>query len=226
MKKVFALALVVLLGASVSEAQLVKSRTFGSVEKEKKDYNRISVGYDAQFFTGDIEESITANGFNVMYNHGFALTSSAPLFLELGFGLGYNSGKHTEKVSDRYKYEGGISNFWLKVPVNLAYRAKLTDNISLLPYTGINFKINGTLDAKDTEYDYYYDEKDTETWSFFDDEMGGKRFQMGWQIGVGVNISKLYLGIQYGIDFLPAVKNVYDYKINSSNLAVNLGYTW
>ena len=226
MKKIFTLALVALLGIGVSDAQLVKSRTFDSVEKEKKDYNRISVGYDAQFFSGDIEETVTGNGFNVMYNHGFALTSNVPLFLELGVGLGYNNGKYTTFENERYKYEANLSNFWLKVPVNIAYRAKLTDNISLLPYTGINFKINATVDAKETEHDLRNGDKDSESWSFFDDEMGGKRFQMGWQIGVGVNISKLFVGIQYGIDFMPIVKNDYDFKINSSNLAVSVGYTW
>lgn len=228
MKKFLALALVALLGVGISDAQLVKSRTFNSVEKQKKGYNRLSVAYDAEFYTGDaLLKSITGNGFNVMYNHGFGLSSKIPIFLEVGVGLGYNVGKNTQYEEGNYEDKLQLSNLWLKVPVNVSYKVNLTDKISLLPYTGINFKVNALGDYKIEEY-YKGEKEDEDSYSIFDDDMGGKRFQMGWQIGVGVNISKLYVGIQYGIDFMPLVQDP-DYskiKVNTSNLAVSLGYTW
>lgn len=224
MKKILTLALVAILGVGISDAQLVKSRTYNTVEKKKNSYNRISVGYDAQFWSGDYikaatdgeKSSLTGNGFNVAYIHGFGLSSSVPVFLETGIGLGFNSGSVKSKYDDD---KATVSNLWVKVPVNVAYKANLTDNIALLPYTGINFRVNGTLSVNPD---------DDDSVSFFDDDMGGQRFQMGWQIGVGVNISKLYVGLQYGLDFMPLVKAPENdkYKINSSNLAVNIGYTW
>lgn len=226
MKKFLTLALVALLGVGISDAQLVKSRTFNTVEKQKKGYNRISIAYDAEFFTGKaLDESITGNGFNFMYNHGFGLSNNIPIFLEVGVGMGYNNGWKTYYDDGTWKEKLGLNNFWIKVPINVSYKVNLTDKISLLPYTGINFKINAMADLKEKEY-RNGDEYDSDSWSLFDEDMGGKRFQMGWQIGLGVNISKLYVGVQYGLDFMPIADYGDGYKVNTSNLAVSVGLTW
>lgn len=59
------------------------------------------------------------------------------------------------------------------------------------------------------------------------------RFQMGWQIGVGFEYQKYYLGVQYGTDFIPAYSHKFEWdggsskpKINSQALKISLGYTF
>ncbi len=59
------------------------------------------------------------------------------------------------------------------------------------------------------------------------------RFQMGWQIGVGFEYQKYYLGVQYGTDFIPAYSHKFEYdgatskpKVNSQALKISLGYTF
>ena len=88
-----------------------------------------------------------------------------------------------------------------------------------------------------------YTKKDLEgDWvSVFDsaeDAMDGddntwNRFQMGWHVGVGFQYKPIYLGVQYGTDFIPAYSHKYTYdgesetyKINTGNLKVTLGYVF
>ncbi len=71
-----------------------------------------------------------------------------------------------------------------------------------------------------------------------EDAMDGKdntwnRFQMGWQVGVGVNYERYYLGVQVGTDFIPAYSHKFEYggesvkcKVNTTNVKVSLGYTF
>lgn len=190
MKKILAIALTFVMGFGVSEAQLVKSRTFNSVEQAHSGYNRLTIGYDGVIVSSKGYDSETLSGVELMYNHGLSLTGTTPLFLEIGVGASYNAKNDFRVVR-------------VKVPVSVAYKWACTDVFSLQPYTGINFKGNvGIDDAEDI-----------------------KKFQMGWQVGVGFNISKLYLGVEYDLDFMP----LYDeggYKINSSDLAVKLGFTF
>mgnify|MGYP004447309669 FL=1 len=115
----------------------------------------------------------------------------------------------------------------LSVPINVSYRLRITDGIDIQPYTGINLKVNVLGDITYTyeghyHYDYY---KESETKSWFDEEYGAKRFQMGWQIGLGVNFKKFYLGLEYGLDFMNLYKPDYlDAKgISTSHVEVSLG---
>ena len=207
-------------------------------------YNRVSVGYQATMlnlstsletnvpglniedldeFSSYPSDMPTLNGFTVDYRHGFQL-GSRPMFIETGLGLAYASASK--------KYYGtkfSLSTFNLKIPVNFVYRFNLDDKFSVQPYTGINFKLNCAMSQK------VGSEKEVNM--FEDAEYGGKRFQMGWQIGVGVNFCKWYAGIEYGIDFIPAIESEisekqgnyyasYITKINTQAFSINVGYTF
>lgn len=166
---------------------------------QTESFNRVTVGYSGLLPGGDLGKGMnTMSGFTVGYNHGFGL-GAKPMFIEVGGNFNYNS-------------SNGFSLLSLAIPVNYSYWFNVSDNISIAPYTGINFKIN------------MYGSND-----FFKAE-GTKRFQMGWQIGVGANISKFYVGLQYGIDFLPLQKADYgkygSYSLNTSSITVNVGYNF
>ena len=180
----------------------------------------------------------TLSGFTIDYRHGFQL-SNRPMFVEAGLGLSYGTGS---KTFMDYKYS--ISSFNIKIPVNFVYRFTINSEFSIQPYTGINFKFNGTMSYKagknsynlfntiENDFGIADDVKDVMTYSG-----GGRRVQMGWQIGIGVNWNKWYAGMEYGIDFMPAFKNEvnleedgwyfsYITKINSQHFSINVGYSF
>lgn len=220
-------------------------------------YNRIGISYNNTHFgynkdAGGSDDNFSTNGFGIDYIHGFSLTQSCPIFLEVGLNADFNFGSTSEEgdkvtVYDywmRSKYTQKQQFINLQVPVNFVYRVKATEDFTIAPYVGLNFKLNLTGKFRnDAEIETNitsdmldqmgYDESDLKEegdWvSVFDkDEMGGSdytwnRFQMGWHVGVGFQYKPFFLGIQYGTDFIPAFK--YEKaKINTGNLKISLAY--
>lgn len=200
----------------------------------------------------DDDASFSANGIGVSYVHGFGLSESLPMFIETGlqFNTAINSNTldgekfDVEFNGDTYyvdlKAKEKFTNINLAVPVNFVWRFNVADKFTVSPYLGINFRVNVLGKVKDTvdvdtnlpsEFkDELLDEaKDyEESMSVYSKDDMGKdgtwnRFQMGWQIGVGAEYSNIYLGLQYGTDFIPAFKYE-DAKINNGRLAVTVGY--
>ena len=208
---------------------------FSSNQEVPSCFNRITFGYDATFtsnadyYLSYLSSSPTFNGFSVKFVHGWALSKRYPLYIDAGLRLNMNFYSKTLEVDKNYKYDykSTVSSkmMSLSVPINISYRLGISDGISIQPYTGINFKVNVLGDITSTvEYD---GEKESETRSWFEEDYGAKRFQMGWQIGLGVNFQKFYLGLEYGIDFMNLYKPKIDYSgiksINTSHVEVSLG---
>lgn len=184
MKKLFlmAIAAVMSLGAS---AQLISSNTV--THKASDNYNRFSVSYTS---LSNIDED-AMSGISAAWTKGIAISKTTPLFIETGLGLNY-----AWKSEDEYKIN------WLTatIPVNLVYKYEISDGIKLAPFAGIYLRGNllGEMNIDD-DYSQYMDDV-----NFFDDyDDGGyeaSRFSFGWNIGVGVEINKFYLGLSYGSD--------------------------
>ncbi|MCF0158742.1 MAG: outer membrane beta-barrel protein [Veillonella sp.] len=177
----------------------------------------------------DLDKSPTFNGFSVKYVHGWALSKRFPLYIDAGLRLNMNFYGETLDEDDFNKESISSKMLSLSVPINVSYRLRITDGIDIQPYTGINLKVNVLGDITYTyegqyHYDYY---KESETKSWFDEEYGAKRFQMGWQIGLGVNFKKFYLGLEYGLDFMNLYKPDNKYLdvngISTSHVEVSLG---
>lgn len=102
----------------------------------------------------------------------------------------------------------------------LLYRFNITDDFSISPYFGLDFRIN--LLGKN-KYEETYD-GDTDSWDgnlFDDDDMDNeawKRFQAGWHIGVGVDYRIIHIAVGYGTDF-----NEIDEKSKFATTAITLG---
>lgn len=117
-----------------------------------------------------------------------------------------------EGVKTKYTYMGVV------IPVNLAYKwSSASVPVSITPFVGLTFKGNIVAKSK-TEVDNKESKAD-----FFDKKDVGKdgqwkRFQAGWQIGVGVDYKQLYVGFHYGSDFNEVCK-----KTKTSNWGVSLG---
>lgn len=177
-----AIAAVMSLGAS---AQLISSNTV--THKASDNYNRFSVSYTS---LSNIDED-AMSGISAAWTKGIAISKTTPLFIETGLGLNY-----AWKSEDEYKIN------WLTatIPVNLVYKYEISDGIKLAPFAGLYLRGNllGEMNIDD-DYSQYMDDV-----NFFDDyEDGGleaSRFSFGWNIGVGVEINKFYLGLSYGSD--------------------------
>lgn len=214
---------------------------------KKLDYNnRISLGYEHSFLNN---QPNSLHGVTLQYVHGFKVTKK-PIFIETGVGVSFNFIKYNrvEQYYNGYdRVYSVIDERWLNdltvnIPLNISYKLKLKDEFSIQPYTGINFKLNPIFD-----YSYSWSEQNRisndENYSSYCNEYTHKNmFQMDWHIGFGFNISKLYIGLQYGIDLLPkAIINKYEgemyngnttlyneseHKLRSSNLMISLGFNF
>lgn len=219
-----------------------------------QDYNRVAISYDNTRYSagGDDkyiemgvkdQKSVATNGFGLNYIHGFSLSSSLPMFLEVGGNVNFNfygKSERPEGAENDHKYQ--FQNINLQIPVNYTWRFNVVEDFTIAPYAGINFKFNFMQRKRS-----YYDSKDTsdddKKWTnlMSDKEDGGvgskdltwNMFQMGWQVGVNFQYTNWVLGVQYGTDFIPAYSHTFkgeegkkDYKsrINTGNLKLSVGY--
>lgn len=214
------LAMTTTASAQFANAGAGKSRKGGSVlVKETDPYNRIYVSYSPMNYVPDspmILEGLKLTGFSVGYLRGINLSCDLPLFLEVGGNMAYSYGDFYNTVD--YKLLS------VNVPVNVAYKLTFGDSgFSLTPFLGLNFRYNILRKAESPLFDYLYDYD--EDW--FEDPgyylyMGEwKRFQVGWQIGVGFNYKKLYVGVSYGSDFSEIAESV---KARTPRISLGLNF--
>lgn len=218
-------------------------------------YSRVQASYINDSYNGNKytnNHDFSTNGIGVSYVYGFGLSKSLPMFVEAG--LQFNTSINSETIAEE-KYSVDIldktynihekgkqkfTNINLAIPVNFVWRFNVADMLTVAPYAGINFRVNALGKVKysvdidtdlpkdlDKELD---DARGSESMNVYSKkDMGNdgtwNRFQMGWQIGVGAEYKNIYLGVQYGTDFIPAFK--YEKaKINNGRLAVSVGYSF
>lgn len=193
--KLFLTAVAVGLTATISTPAFAQE----SEPTHPNAYNRISLSYRNVHFSAE-GSGVSYNGGSFDYIHGFSVSKKLPIYVQTGASLGF-----TTKDTGSGAY-GGYAT--IDVPVSAAYRFEIPNTpLVLLPYLGLDFKGNiiGTSDvASDTQewfskYDY-------------------RRFQLGWNLGVGLLYKKLYFGLGYGTDFIQIAK-----KVNTGTFQVSLG---
>ena len=112
-------------------------------------WNRLSVSFSPMKFVPDDDDLDAASltGFSVSYEKGISISNRLPLFVETGVGAQYAFKTFDSDddfgVGDTYgiSMQSRYSTLNLKVPVNLAYKFTFGD-VSLIPYVGINLKLN------------------------------------------------------------------------------------
>ena len=191
-------------GSSNSSASSSSSFDFTSVKTDG--WSRIYVSYlpSKVKFDYDDADDMKFKGFQVGWLKGFGLTQRLPLYMEAGAALQYRSYKDEESDSDYgYEFSDKYTMLSLNIPINLLYRFNITDNVSISPYFGLDFRIN--LMGKNKYEVTYIGETESEDWNLFDDEdmdnEAWNRFQAGWHIGVGVDYRAIHVGVEYGTDF-------------------------
>lgn len=214
--KLFVLLAFMGLATSVS-AQFVNSgstssssskSSFDATSVKTDGWNRIYVSYtpSKMKFDYDDADDVKFQGFTVGWLKGFGLTKNLPLYMEAGAGIQYRSYKDDDSESYgsyEYSYSDKLTMLSLNIPVNLLYRFNVTDDFSISPYFGLDFRIN--LLGKSKYEVTAYGETESEDLNLFDDDdMDGDawgRFQAGWHIGIGLDYRAIHLGVEYGTDF-------------------------
>lgn len=209
MKKIKLLLVVSLLGiAATASAQFANSAGssygFGN-------WQSIKVSYLPASFDGDGAD-IDFNGAMVSYLRGFGITEDVPLFIETGLGVSWIGGDFesiigasidaTTGETDFYYTNIDLNFFSVNIPVNFGYRHAFNENCSIAPFVGITLRGNLFGNYKE----------DGESYNAFDkDEVGEgfqlKRFNIGWQVGVGLYLKSFYIGASYGKDFNEIVES-------------------
>lgn len=194
MKKIFLLAVCAVVSLTMS-AQLVTSSRV-SVEKEPSTgWGGLRLSYLPAISLDVNVVELDFSGVSLGWVKGVSVSNSLPLFIESGFTATYGFGNLYEEED----YKESIQWLSVQVPVNFGYKYAVNDSFSLFPYVGVTLR--GNIMGQVTEEDEYSEE---EYDLFSEDDMGDnafKRFNIGWQIGVGLNYGKLHLGVSYGNDF-------------------------
>lgn len=198
-------------------------------------------------FDDDLDDLTKFRGFSGEFLTGINVVKGMPVFIETGLGFLYTSSKYEDDGSEDGEYYNGYEYVYyeyswreeykmkfmsLYVPINLSYRLSLNDQISIMPYLGLKarFNISGTMDMYyEDEYSGgiidNYDEEESFSWfddgdmeEWFDDEIDpAKRFQLGWQIGMNVELNNFLLGVSYGSDFGQILE---DCKFKTTSLSI------
>lgn len=227
-----------------------------------EDYNRIAISYDNTSYgynkdlkaDEDEDPSFSTNGVGINYIHGFSLSNTLPMYLEVGGNINFNFYSKSEDFNfgEKVTVKNQFQNINLQVPVNFVWKFSIIDEFSIAPYVGLNFKLN--LSSRNRGYAEYEsgwedqeEEDEAKQWTnlFSDDKdkgVGSKdltwnRFQMGWHIGVNFQYTNWNLGVQYGTDFIPAYSHTFkaddideikEWKpaIHTGNLKLSIGYTF
>jgi hypothetical protein len=208
MKFLKSILTVVMMALSVcAYAQFANSGSSSSglsLSSSTDDYARFQIGYVTSNYKYDgktIDGMDSFNGVTAGVIYGKNINQSMPLFLEYGANLTWLNWNDSE---DDWEDKWNIVN--IAVPVNLAYKIGFgNDNFSIVPFAGINFKVNLVSKEKEEE------DGDSETWDWFDKKDVGSdfqwnRFQLGGQIGIGINYKQLYIGYQFQVDFMELAK--------------------
>lgn len=193
-------------------AALFSTNANAQLKNDTEGYQRYEASFVAQKFDWGHDAETKLKGFELGYINGINLTTKLPLFLELGGQLTWTHANDDIMV-------GEIKHTFmsLAIPVNAAYKLAFasSETVTIVPFIGPNFKFN--LIGKE--------KYDGEKFSYLSkDDMGddrAKRFQVGMNLGVGVNINKtLYIGYHFQPDFADYLDGV-KAKTNYITVGVN-----
>jgi len=204
--------------ASVGYAQRASSSTTSFFSTEKGDA-RVRLGIRgglnvAKLHLSDDDDSENTDsrpGFHVGLNLDVPITQS--LYFQTGLFFTQKGFKEKEG-SVTYKGNPG----YLEVPLMASYRYNFNDNIQFQlatgPYLAVGicgkYKYENT---NGTEADIDY---------FGDDGADFKRFDMGWQVGAGFSIHRVYIGYTFQAGFLNTADS--DVNFRTRNHMISVGY--
>jgi len=144
-----------------------------------------SAGMMSSNFTNGAEGK-NAFGGSIGYLWGFNVTGhKLPLFVEVGPEVNYYTSSNEELILGKTT----AHNLSVTTPVNLVYKLRVSDKVSIAPFVGLSSRWNAMakIAADGKSYDSVSDGN-------------ASRFQLGLNTGVGVYFDNFYLGYRYNHD--------------------------
>lgn len=215
-------ALVCTFSVSAQRATSSSSSFFSTEKAEQPITFGVRGGVNFAGMSGSDADDLDGRvGFNFGVNVDIPLLQS--LYLQTGLYATQKGAKYEENEDD-IKYEDEVNPLYLEVPVLASYRYNFSDAVQLQfnvgPYFAYGiagkYKTSASSDGLklEEESDYFGDD---------DDQYGGKRFDVGLQVGTGVTIKKFFVGCAYEFGFSKAVE---DSNAKNTNFMVNVGYNF
>ena len=198
MKKIKFLMVACLLGiASTASAQFVNTSSTSAVSgnSNAESWKGLRVSYHPVSIDADGGGSIDLSGASIGYVKSFGVAATAPLFIETGANVSWIGGELEDSEID-------LNVFSVNVPINFGYKYAFSESASIFPYAGLTLRGNifGNYKADGESLNAFDKDEVGEGWQL-------KRFQIGWQIGVGATFNSFFVGASYGTDFNEIVKD-------------------
>lgn len=163
-----------------------------SLDLEDASYWRILVSYSGMSREESSGSRISDAGVRAGFLKGVSLSSVSPIYFEWGIDGTYET--YMEDDWDKDYFEENL--FYITVPAQLSARMG-NSKVSLQPFAGLHAKyhIIGHLYTDDAMFDAknYYDSSDLNGVEY-------NRFQVGLQLGVGLNMKVFYIGYEFRHD--------------------------
>lgn len=216
MKKIL-FTIACLVSAMTISAQRASSTSSSFFSTEKADQPitfGVRAGMNISNFSGDGADGLDSRiGFNAGVSLDIPLLQS--LYLQTGLYVTQKGAKYEED-----DYEEKVNPLYLEIPVLASYRYNFSDatqlQVNFGPYFayGISGKYKITEGNISGEADFFGDDED---------QWGGKRFDVGLQVGAGVTISKFFIGCAYEFGLSDIAD---DADAKNSNFMINVGYNF
>lgn len=150
------------------------------------------------------------------------------LYIQTGLYLTEKGWKYEESEDD-YEWEEKTNLMYLEIPILASYRYNFNDATQLQFNVGpyIAYGIGGKCKTVETEYDETY-KGESDFFGDDNDQMGGKRFDCGLQIGLGLTFAKhYYIGgaYEFGLTKIAGGSN-WETKPKNNNWMISVGYTF
>lgn len=161
------------------------------------------------------------NGMTIGYSH----TSSVfPIWLEYGGALQYGWYSDSGIYPDtKWSVKVKLSMLTFTAPISVLYNYKLPNsNLGLEPKVGLYFRYNiyGKIDAEESAnvtYDY-------PNINIFDEDINGKRLQLGLLAGFNITYKNYFIGISYCRDLSKIYDGYADVKLNQTSVTAGFRF--
>ncbi len=235
MKKIIMMAVCATCALTMS-AQRASSSSSSFFSTEKSD-EPITFGVQAGVNFAGIDAEGSPDG-RTAYNFGVTVDLPVIESLHVKSGLFYSEKgwKLTKTETDGRDYESTEEKgepAYLEIPILASYRYNFSDNLQLQFNVGpyIAYGIAGKYKLKDTYEDRYNVYEESLSFDYFKsgekDEYeyyGFKKFDLGWQVGVGLTVANHYaVGVAYEKSFSNVSKSDGP-SAKNTNFMVNLNY--
>lgn len=192
----------------------------------------LSLDYNLNTLYPKDDSSTSLNGFGVNYNFDYRITESLPIYIGTGlnFQFLFRNAKMIEVTTNYgdaelqdFAIRDKVNMYYMDVPVNISYRARISPSAYLTPMLGLDFKVqlyghakidvSGAYSSEIGEFlNEYVGVQPGKSFNLYDngDMMGNAwhRFQFGWHAGLKLNYKDYFISMTYGTDFVKLQRNL------------------